>query len=174
MTKKTTTKSVQVPEPPTVKRFVEVERLQMIGIPILAAVVIAGLFGAFDDTSARSDADGTPLALHVEYPSRVQLEQGKPLSIEVENRSSAAVGEVAVEIDRRYLEAFRSEKFVPEPDQITPEAYVIQLGAVQPGEVRRIAIDLQAEKVGSHDGEVRIASAGRRLAAIDLSTFVFP
>jgi len=72
MRQRRTTAPVEAPQPPEVKRFVNVERLQLIGVPIIGAVVIAGLLGAFDDTSARSDSRGAPLALHVEYPSRVQ------------------------------------------------------------------------------------------------------
>ncbi len=174
MTKNTSARPIRAPESPAVKRFVEVERLQMVGIPILAAVAIAGLFGAFDDTSARTEARGAPLAVHVEFPSRIQYEQSKPLLIEVRNESSHAVGEVAIEIDRAYLEGFQAETFLPEPDEITPEAYVVEVGAIQAGEVRRIALVLSAEQVGRQRGQVRVTSGARRLAAIDLSTFVFP
>lgn len=174
MTKKSTGRPVRAPDPPPVKRFVVMERLQMVGIPILAAVALAGLFGAFDDTSARTDARGTALAVHVEFPSRIQYEQSKPLLIEVRNESAHAVGEVAIAIDRAYLEGFQADTFVPEPDEITPEAYVVEVGAIQAGEVRRVAIDLSAEKVGRQEGEVRVTSGKQRLAAIDLSTFVFP
>lgn len=174
MTQRRTTTPVEAPQPAEVKRFVRVERLQMIGIPIIGAVVIAGLFGAFDDTSARSDSRAAPLALHVEYPSRVQHQQGRPLLIEVRNESAAAVEEVAVEIDRAYIEAFDAGSFLPAPDEITPDAYVVKLGEIQPGDVRRVAADLKAEKVGRQEGQIRVSSGERRLAAIDLSTFVFP
>ena len=66
-------KPLQAPKPPSMKRFVKVERLQLIGVRILAAVAIAGLFGAFDDTSARGNAGGSPLAMHVGFPSQVQF-----------------------------------------------------------------------------------------------------
>lgn len=174
MTKQVTTRPVQAPEPPKVKRFVKVERLQLIGIPLLAAVSIASLLGAFDDRSARKAAGGTPLAIHVEYPSRVELQQSKPIAIEVRNESSAALGEVAVEIDRAYLDAMPPDSALPEPDEITPEAYVVELGAVQAGEVRRVVLQVRPDKIGRQEGQVRVTSGGRRLAAIDLSTFVFP
>jgi hypothetical protein len=174
MRKAKTTRPVEVPEPPPVKRFVAVERLQLIGVAILAAVAIAGLLGAFDDTTARSATSGTPLALHVEFPSRVQLEQHKELSIEVRNESDSSIDEVSVEIDRGYLDAFERTSFHPEPDQITPRAYVVDLGAIQPGEVRRIALEVRPEKVGRQEGELRVTSGTAALASIDLSTFVFP
>lgn len=174
MTKKRATKPVDAPEPPPMKRFVKVEPLQLVGVPILAAISLAGLFGAFDDTSARSATNGTPLAIHVEFPSRVQLEQHKAVSIEVRNESVGALDEVAVEIDRAYLDAFERSSFLPEPDQITPRAYVVELGAVQPGEVRRIALEVRPEKVGRQEGQLRVTAGGRSLAAVDLSTFVFP
>lgn len=174
MSPKRTTRPVKAPEPPPLKRFVKVERLQLIGVPLLAAVSIAGLFGAFDDTSARSGARGTPLAVHVEFPSRVQLAQSKPILIEVRNESSDDLGDVAVEIDRDYLDALPPASVLPEPEEITPEAYVIQLGALQAGEVRRVALEVKPEKIGQREGEVRVTSGGRRLAGIELSTFVFP
>ena len=174
MRKKITARPVDAPEPPPLHRFVKVERLQLIGVPILAAVAIAGLFGAFDATSAQSATGGTPLALHVEFPSRIQLEQPKPLSIEVRNESSRALDDVSVEIDRSYLDGFDRSSFVPEPDQITPRAYVVDLGAIQPGEVRRVALEVRPEKVGRRQGELRATAGGQPLAVIDLSTFVFP
>lgn len=174
MTRKQTTRPVAAPEPPPMKRFVEVERIQLIGVPILAAVSLAGLLGAFDDTSARSATNGTPLAVHVEFPSRVQFEQHKAVSIEVRNESAGALDEVAVEIDRAYLDAFERSSFLPEPDEITPRAYVVDLGAIRPGEVRRIALEVRPEKVGRQEGQLRVTSGGRPLAAIELSTFVFP
>ncbi len=174
MTKNSTARPVRAPDPPAVKRFLAVDRLQMVGIPILAAVTLAGLFGAFDDTSARTEARGAPLAVHVEFPSRIQYEQSKRLLIEVRNESAHAVGEVAIAIDRRYLEGFQADTFLPEPDEITPEAYVVEVGAIQAGEVRRVALDLSAEKVGRQEGQVKVTTGGRPLAAIDLSTFVFP
>jgi hypothetical protein len=174
MTKKRTTKPVDAPEPPPMERFLKVEPLQLVGIPILAAVSIAGLFGAFDATSARSASSRTPLALHVEFPSRIPLEQPKPLSIEVRNESAGALDDVSVEIDRAYLDAFDRASFLPEPDEITPRAYVVDLGAIQPGEVRRIALEVRAEKVGRLAGKLRATSRGQELATIDLSTFVFP
>lgn len=92
----------------------------------------------------------------------------------VRNESAHAVGEVAIEIDRAYLEGFQADSFLPEPDEITPAAYVVEVGAIQAGEVRRVVLDLSAEKVGRQEGQVRVTSGGQRLAAIDLSTFVFP
>jgi hypothetical protein len=172
--KKRTTRPVEPPQPPEVKRFVRLEPLQLIGVPILAAVVVAGLFGGFDDTSARSDTRGTPLAMHVEFPSRVQYQQSNPLLIEVRNESQRAALSVAIEIDRSYLEGFQIDSFLPEPDAITPAAYVVEVGDIHPAEVRRVAIDLRAERIGTQQGQVHVALAGRRVAAIDLSTFVFP
>ena len=166
--------AVTPPKAPPMKRFVQVDRLQMVGVPILAAVAIAGLLGAFDDTSARTDARGAPLAVHVEFPSRIQYEQSKPLLIEVRNESRHAVGEVAIEIDQDYLQGFRADTFLPQPSEITPEAYIVEVGAIQPGEVRRVSLDLSAERVGRQDGQVRVTAGRRRVAAIDLSTFVFP
>ena len=174
MRRREAVKPVQAPEPPSMKRFVKVERLQLIGVPILATVALAGLFGAFDDTSARGSAGGSPLAMHVEFPSRVQFEQSKPLTIEVRNESSDALGEVAVEIDRAYLDGFQPRSFLPEPDQITPAAYVVALGTVQAGEVRRVVLEVRPETIGRRQGAVRVTAEGRRLATIDLSTFVFP
>lgn len=174
MAKKRTARPIEAPQPPEVKRFIELEPLQLVGIPILAAVMVAGLLGAFDDTSARSDSRAAPLALHVEFPSRVQYEQSKQLLIEVRNESASPADEVAIEIDRGYLEGFETPSFVPQPHAITPDAYVVPIGHIGPGEVRRLAIDLRAERVGRQDGEVRVSSAGRQLAVIDLTTFVFP
>ena len=179
MAKKRTTGPVEAPQPPPVKRFVKVERLQLIGIPILAAVSLAGVFGAFDDTTTRGAGGGTPLAMHVEFPSRVQFEQQKALLIEVRNESDDRLEDVSIEIDRSYLDAFERTSFLPEPDEISTRAYVVNLGSIQAGEIRRIAIEIRAEKVGRQEGTLRVTSgapelASRELASIDLSTFVFP
>jgi len=174
MARRRTAKPIEVPEPPEVKRFIKLEPLQVIGIPILAAVVIAGFLGAFDDRSARSDSRGAPLAMHVEFPSRVQYEQSSQLLIEVRNESARPARAVAIAIDRTYLEGFETPSFVPEPHAITPAAYLIEVGDIQAGEVRRLAVALRPEKVGRQEGQVHVSSAGRLLAVIDLSTFVFP
>jgi hypothetical protein len=123
-------------------------------------VVIAWLFGDFDETSARSDRRGAPLALHVEYPSRIQHQQGRPLLIEVRNESDAAVEQVAVEIDRGYIEDFDAGSFLPAPAEITPDAYVVKLGEIQPGDVRQIAADLKAKKVGANRARSGSTRAG--------------
>lgn len=140
----------------------------------MLAVTVAGLLGVFDATSARSSTTATPLALHVEYPSRLDYQEGELLTIEVRNQSPAPIESVSLEIDRAYLEAFSISSFLPEPDELTPDAYVIRIGDVQAGEVRRVAIDVQGEAVGSRTGEIRVTAGDRPIAAIGVSTFVFP
>lgn len=112
--------------------------------------------------------------VHVEYSSRAEFGSSKPLLIEVRNESASPVESLAVEIDRSYLEGFQPQSFVPEPKEVTTLAHVIDLGDVQPGEVRRVAVDLTAEKVGQRAGQVRVTSRDHPVAAIDISTFVFP
>jgi hypothetical protein len=173
-TKRRSNKDPAPPEPPRVRRFVKLDPLQAVGFPLMLAVTVAGLLGVFGATTARSSTTATPLALHVEYPSRLDYQQSKPLTIEVRNQSRAPIESVSLEIDRAYLEAFSIGSFLPEPDELRPDAYVVRIGDVQAGEVRRVAIEVEGEAIGSRAGEIRVTAGDRPIAAIDVSTFVFP
>ncbi len=57
---------------------------------------------------------------------------------------------------------------------MTPDAYVIRLGALPPHEVRRVALQVEAEHHGHHRGFV-VASAGdKELGRASVGTYVFP
>jgi hypothetical protein len=163
------------PDPPPMDRKVRIDRVQLVSIPIMVLVALLALSGLLGESTSESrSAEGGPLAVRVSYPSRLRFHQQEALEIAVHNVGPGPLEPVAVEIDRTYLEAFSVSTIIPDADRVTSDAYVIQLGRLLPGQVRRVTMQVEAEHPGHHRGLVVARSGAVELGRAEVDTYLFP
>ncbi len=162
------------PEPPQIPRRLSFGATQLVGIPLLLALPLLALFGAFGITGGEVMLSGPGLEVRVSYPERFRYKTIHPLDIHVRNTGAALLPRVLVSVDRAYLSAFSEARFTPEAKAVTERGFLIELGDIPPGGESHVTGSVQAEAYGRHRGTVSIATdAGARLEA-KLSTIVFP
>jgi hypothetical protein len=160
---------LEPPRPPDQDRRLELGRLQLIGIPLLAVIPALAMAGVFGESWTSASARGTALGVLVEYPSRFRARLSKPISVVVENRSTEVLDTVEVSFDSTFVDRFPAIVFVPEP----MDAYVVSLANLTPGEQRRIHVEIDGDRAGRHRGRVVVRARGDS-AAVELRTTVFP
>ena len=158
------------PAAPKIERRLRLYPLQAIGIPILALPAVLALFGVFGERRASVEAAGGALELRVDYPERYRYMTIDNLEILVRNVSAAAIDTLTVGIDSTYVSGFSQVTFVPGAD----EAYEVDLLGVEPGEWRRVHLELQGEDYGRHRGRVRATTGGADTVGVEISTRIFP
>lgn len=164
------------PLPPVLRtpdrpRRVTLDRLQRIGVPLLSAVPLLALLGAFGESRVRGDEAGAGLSVQVEYSSRYRYKQINTLRVQVENGTSHALDTVVVELDSAYAARFSTLMFIPS----ARAPFEMELLDLQPGEVAGVWVELQAERYGRHRGDLVVYASGLPdTVRISLSTFVFP
>ena len=157
------------PRPPAHDRRLELGRLQLIGIPLLALIPVLAMTGLFGESWTTGSAQSAALGIRVEYPSRFRARLSKPISVVVENRSTEVLDTVEVSFDSTFVDRFPAIVFVPEP----LDAYVVSLANLKPGEQRRVHVEIDGDRAGRHRGRV-VARARGDSAAVELRTMVFP
>jgi hypothetical protein len=157
------------PQPPDQDRRLELGRLQMIGIPVLALIPVLAMTGLFGESWTSGRAQSSSVGVLVEYPSRFRARLSKPINVVVENRSTQVLDTVEVSFDSTFVDRFPAIVFVPEPR----DAYVVSLEDLQPGERRRVHVEIDGDRAGRHQGRV-VVRAGADSAAVELRTLVFP
>lgn len=163
------------PDPPPMERRLRIDRVQLVAISIMGLVALLALSGLFGESTSESrSAAGGLLAVRVSYPSRLRYHQQEALEIAVQNVGPGPLEPVALEIDRRYLEAFSVPTITPDADRVTSEAYVVQLGRLLPGQVRRVAMQVEAEHPGHHRGIVVARGGAVEMGRAEVDTYVFP
>ena len=158
------------PEPPEVARRIALHPGQAIFLALLTLFVALALFGAFGSTQATAHASGPGLELAVEHPARFRYREVAPIRITLRNTSGRPLDTVRVRLDEAYVSAFSNVTFTPSPQG----AWEVVLTDVEPGEVRLISGELQAERYGRHRGTVTVTARGLRPLALDVATFTFP
>lgn len=157
------------PEPPEYDRGLELNWPQLIGIPLLALIPALAVAGVFGEHWESATAQGAALHARVEYPDRFRARLSKPITVSVENRSSAAYDTVEVVFDTAYMERFTGVNIMPSPG----EAYVTSITDLKPGETKRVHVEMLADHVGRHRGQVAVRTRGDS-AVVLLRTTVFP
>ncbi|HXF64980.1 MAG TPA: hypothetical protein VNK95_25360, partial [Caldilineaceae bacterium] len=105
---------------------------------------------------------------------RYRYKMIEPLTIEVTNLTSQSPVTITVMISRTYVEQFSTVSFTPQPSEITPENYVVEVANVPAGATRYVDIELQAERYWRHPGGIAAAIAGAPPVQTSISTWVFP
>lgn len=166
--------SPQPPHPPQISRRARLGALQLVGVPLLAVLPLLALFNAFGPASATTTATGPDLSLAVTHPSRVR--HGAPTHLEVAatNTGQQPLPLVELRFDRAYLETFRDVAFTPEVARVTPDAMVVELRDLAPGESRSVRLEFTPAGYWRHGGAV--TGSGQELEPVraEVSTLVLP
>ena len=96
------------------------------------------------------------------------------MEIYVENLSAGTMPTVTVSVDAAYLLPFSTVNFTPSVDEVTAAAYRIHLTNVEPGQIRLVTIQLQAEHYWRQAGAIAVQAADGEPLVTQVSTFVFP
>jgi len=157
------------PPPNEIDRGVWLHRLQLIGMPFIAALPLLAMFGVFGDRSTSVEASSGALHARVEFPTRLRARPSRPITVTVSNTSAETMDTITVAFDSAYVDRFTGVTFVPSPD----EDYTVAMTEVGPGETRRIRVEMQAQKAGAHAGRITIRARDNRLD-VPVRTIVFP
>ncbi len=166
-----------VPQPPEIEKQWTFSTLQKLGVPLLVLVPLLALFGLFGESVATATESGDTFAVEISYPSRYRYGMHGALAVRVENRTDQAVPTATVSFDRDYLSQFANVSFTPEPDGATAAATYVELDDLQPGEVRVVSVELEADRYWRHEGTVAVSVGGvddPPDVAVELSTLVYP
>lgn len=152
-------------------RRLKLHPVQWVGLPLLFAVPVLALAGVFGESWAHGVDRGEGLALSVEYPARYRYKQINTLQAWVRNTSGRTLDTVTVSFDSAYVSRFSTLMFVPSA-RIPFEVEFVEL---EPGEVRRVWLELQGELYGAHTGQVEAHATGLRdTLRVPVHTFIFP
>lgn len=157
------------PHAPDHDRRLQLNPVQLIGMPLLALLPVLAMVGLFGESWTSATATSASLGLVVQYPTRVRATLSKPITVVVENRAATVLDTVEVSFDSTLVGRFRAIGFVPEPR----DAYVVPLANVQPRERRRVHVEIEGDRIGRHRGRVVVRTRGDS-TAVELRTIVFP
>ena len=155
--------------PPEHDRGIELNPLQLIGLPALALIPVLAMAGVFGESWTSKGAESPALQVLVDHPSRFRARLSKPLAVLVHNRSGTSLDTVRVTFDSTYMDRFTGISFVPDAD----EAYVVSLTDVKPGERRRVQLEIDGGRMGRHSGRV-VVSTRSDTTVVPLRTMVLP
>jgi hypothetical protein len=157
------------PQPPAIPPKIRVHRREAIAMGLMALVPALALLGTFGPSNQHVERGDEALRLETLYPSLLRLQMRDKLKIRVTNRSEKPLSRVALRIEQSYLSGFAEVSFSPD----VSDAYLVELKDLQPGEVRLVAVELDAERYGRHRGQVTASYDGKAVT-LELSTFVYP
>lgn len=163
----------QPPRAPEIGRAFHPKYTQVVGVALLLAIVVLALFGAFGTSEARIRAEADPVRVEARYPTRLRFKTIHTIDIEVTNTSSSTLDSVVVRLERPYVDAFSTVSFAPSLTRLTAQAYEVELLDVEPGEIRPVSVEVQAEDYWGHPGFIE-ARAGEAAARVAVHTTVYP
>jgi len=166
--------SQQPPQPPPFQRRIDIPRLQKIGVPLLALIPLAALFGAFGLRANESRVVGEGVTLQVLYPGLLRYKTALPFELTVVNSGAQPLSGVSARIDDAWLSRFSGSGLTPQPDRLTERHAEIALDELPPGGQRKVTGMLEGHDYGRHAGQVSIAVGGRVVAQAELRTVVLP
>jgi hypothetical protein len=158
------------PAPPELPRRLRLYAVQWIGVPLLVALPLLALLGAFDERRATIEVSSLELQLRIDYPARSRYKEINTFLISVENRAQHALDAVHVVLDPALVDGFTRLEFIP----AASSANTIALLGLQPGEAREVQVILQAERSWRRAGEIIATSGAHDTARVHLRTFVLP
>lgn len=160
-----------IPDQPRVeiRRKVVLSPEQWLGLPVLVAIPLLALLGAFGETTREVTAERSLFSETVTYPARLRYRQSSAIRVVVTNRSESEIDTIKVAIDKAYLFRFAGVRFEPAP----ASDLSVPLVGIRPGESRAVVVELAGESYGRTVGRV-VAKSVRDSAVAPMSTFVFP
>ncbi|AUX44837.1 hypothetical protein SOCE26_063060 [Sorangium cellulosum] len=158
--------AAEPPPAPEMPRRLELSKAQALGAIALACVAASAVFMAAQETQ---EATAQGLSLRVEYPQRMRFRDAQRLLVDVTRTASEPCQTASLTIDETYLENFSERRAVPAEAAFGR----FDLGALMPGESRRIVLELRGERPWFAAGNATLSCDGERAAA-PLRTFIFP
>lgn len=156
----------QAPEIPPRLRF---PKLEIVGVGIMALLPLAAITGAFGPATAREAARAGSLTIEAEYPARIRNAMTERITVDLSNEAATPLSDIEVAFEPAFVEAFENLMFTPEPEH----PYVFTVDTLEPGETRRIAIEVLAREYGRHEGTIAVGYAGGA-AELPVRTTIFP
>jgi hypothetical protein len=89
----------QPPKPPGFGRELELRRLNVIGVGLLALLVLLALLGVFGHSPGEASNEGEVLALEATYPTRIRFKSIDAIEVRVWNAGRVALQTVTVLFD---------------------------------------------------------------------------
>jgi hypothetical protein len=163
----------QPPQPPPFDRRIQIPTLQKLGISFLLLLPVLALLGVFGDAVSSQRAANEQLVLEVTAPERTRYNLFTQVNVEVTNLAAQPVT-LTVEFDHSYIDKFSGHVFLPEVQNVTPDAYQVEVPNVPPGERRIITVGMRAEHSWRHMGLVTVTPEAGSPVSIPLRTWVFP
>lgn len=165
---------IRPPEAPPFTRSLRLDRPEKIGVPLLLLLPLLALYGMFDEQEMTTTAAATGVEMQVIYPSRSRHQLEGVLEIHVRNSSVHALPVLTLGIDRNYLAHFDQVRFLPLPIRIDGETYQVEFRDLQPGETRRLNIELRPDDPGRHTGRITARGIDGSQAETTISSIIFP
>lgn len=164
----------QPPPPPEITRRVHLDRLQRLALPVILLLPLLMVVGVLDERTAEVSAEGAGLRLTAHYPGRLHHGNNGAWRVAVANTGATAVDAVAVSFGRDHMERLANASFTPQVTAVTADGYIVQLGRIEPGEVRRVTLEAEANYYFGGGGRIAALLAGDEVATVSTSTFVLP
>lgn len=163
-----------LPQPPQIKRTLEMGLAQRIGLLLLMAIPVLAVLGIFGESFEQVTQSSEDLSMTVEYATRYRYKMINNLSVDLVNESDQTLPVLSVSFSRDYIDQFSTVTFTPSVKEITGTAYIVELTEVAPGESRSVQVELQGERYGQHQGAVGASAEGIASVELQLTTFIFP
>jgi hypothetical protein len=136
---------------------------------IIALLPLAALTGRFGPSTETATGRAGSVEVSVRYPTRLRYEMSDRIEVTLRNRGSHPLNGITLSLDPEYAHAFSGLEFSPE----IQKPYVVEISELQPGDERLVAIELHADRYGSHSGEL-LLSAGKDSVSLQLNSLIFP
>ena len=145
-------REAKLPEPPAAPRSVRFRGTHLAGLVLVIAAPVLSAVGVLQPQQDSAAASDSRLAVSVSYPQRMRYRTSEWLTVDIHNRSGQPVDGVTVQLDPEYIRAFDPVLVAPSPR----DAFNIDVGRLDPGKTRQVALRLQAEEYGRRRGWVRV------------------
>lgn len=163
----------ELPRPPSVPRHIRFRVPQVVGLVLVSILPVLAVARLLDPRPRVAHASAGPVQLAVSAPARLRYRMTDWLQVDVRNPSSRPLESVTVELEAKFVEGFAQASFSPDVSRVDDQRYSVDVGSMEPGESRRVSVQLQAEKYGTRSGTVAVVADGSR-AAVPVEVFVFP
>ncbi|HET6599751.1 MAG TPA: hypothetical protein VFG60_07285 [Burkholderiaceae bacterium] len=164
----------QPPAPPPFQRKIAIDRVQRVGILLLALIPLAAMLGAFGLRSDETAASGHGVSLQLRYPALMRYTTSLPLNMRIGNTSGRTLSHLSVRIDTDWLSSFSPSDFTPPVQRVTTHYAELRLPDLAPGDETLVVGMLQGQDRGRHGGRIAIAIGDRVAVQSDVRTIVLP
>ncbi|WP_437498904.1 hypothetical protein [Sorangium sp. So ce1099] len=155
------------PPAPSMRRRLDLKATHAAGAVALACVAASAWL-----MQAREAREVTAqgLTLRVEYPERMRFRDAERVTFDVTRASGEPCRAATLTVGESYLDRFDERRATPAESAIGR----FDLGALAPGERRRIVLNLRGERAWLASGNAAVSCDGERGAEVPLRTFIFP